>query len=107
MAKKSHLFAHLLRHFRSRREDLLTLFRQHHEDPTELSLIKLAEVFGALDCLYWQSLGCGEVLLAKKIARTIKEPLETWSILPAFRHDSIVTPHSNFSKTTSESCNPQ
>jgi hypothetical protein len=105
MAKKSHLFAHLLRHFRSRREDLLTLFRQHHEDPTELSLIKLAEVFGALDCLYWQSLGCGEVLLAKKIARTIKEPFEC--TLGAVSHVSTVTSHSNFSKTTSKSCNPQ
>lgn len=104
MAKKSHLFAHLLRHFRSRREDLLTLFRQHHEDPTELSLIKLAEVFGALDCLYWQSLGCGEVLLAKKIARTIKKPFEVFS---AVSHVSTVTAHSNFSKTTSESSNPQ
>ncbi len=105
MARKSHLFAHLLRHFRSRREDLLTLFRQHHEDPTELSLIRLAEVFGALDCLYWQSLGCGEVLLAKKIARTIKEPFE--STLGAACHVSTVTSHSNFSKRTSENCNPQ
>lgn len=104
MARKSHLFAHLLRHFRSRREDLLTLFRQHHEDPNELSLIRLAEVFGALDCLYWQSLGCGEVLLAKKIARTIKEPFE---VFWAAGHVSTVTSHSNFSKTTSESCNPQ
>lgn len=101
---KSHLFAHLLRHFRSRREDLQTRFRENHEDPTELSLIRLAEVFGALDCLYWQSLGCGEVLLAKKIARTIKEPFE---VFVAASHVSTVTPHSNFSKTTSGNCNPQ
>lgn len=76
MAKKSHLFTHLLRHFRSHRADLVARFRLHHEDPTELSLIRLAEVFGALDCLYWQALGCDEVLLAKKIARTIKGPFE-------------------------------
>lgn len=101
---KSHLFAHLLRHFRSRREDLLTRFRQHHEDPTELSLIRLSEVFGALDCLYWQALGCDEVLLAKKIARTIKGPFEC--TLGAANHVSAVTSFDSLSKTTSESCKP-
>ena len=105
MAKKSHLFAHLLKHFRAHHTELLVRFRERHEDPTEQSLIRLTQVFGALDCLYWQSLGCGEVLLAKKIARTIKEPFEC--TLGAASHVSTVTSHSNFSKTTSESCNPQ
>ncbi|WP_338725835.1 hypothetical protein V8687_19450 [Shewanella baltica] len=90
MAKKSHLFAHLLKHFRAHHAELLVRFREHHEDPTELSLMRLTEAFGALDCLYWQSLGCGEVLLAKKIARTIKEPVElTYSLIGNI---SIVTP---------------
>ncbi|ADT95079.1 hypothetical protein [Shewanella baltica] len=70
MARKSHRFAHLLQHFRANRVDLLTRLRQYQEDPTELSLARLAAVLGALECLYWQALGCDEVLLAKKIART-------------------------------------
>lgn len=73
MAKKSHRFAHLLQHFRANRADLLIRLRQYQEDPTELTLARLAAVIGALDCLYWQALGCDEVLLAKKIARTTEE----------------------------------
>ncbi|MGI2025564.1 hypothetical protein [Shewanella glacialipiscicola] len=90
MAKKSHLFAHLLKHFRAYHAELLVRFRERHEDPTEQSLIRLTQVFGALDCLYWQALGCGEVLLAKKIARTIKEPFElTYGLIGII---STVTP---------------
>jgi hypothetical protein len=73
MAKKSHRFVHLLKHFRANRADLLIRLREYQEDPSQLSLARLAAALGALECLYWQALGCDEVLLAKKIARTIEQ----------------------------------
>lgn len=68
---KSFYFAHLLRHARANRADVLVRMRQYQKDPSELRLVRLAASLGSLECLYWQALGCDEVLLAKKIARTL------------------------------------
>lgn len=70
MPKKSHMFAHLYRHFRDHKGYMTHYLAQHQQ--TQNALPPLAAELGALECLYWQALGGDELLLAKKIARTIK-----------------------------------
>lgn len=73
MPKKSHMFAHLFQHFCAHKADMLIHLAQYQQLSSPLTLTPLAASLGALECLYWQALGCGEVLLAKKIARTVNK----------------------------------
>lgn len=70
MARKSYIFAHLYRHYRDHKGYMNHYLVRHQQ--TQNALPPLAAELGALECLYWQALGCDELLLAKKIARTIK-----------------------------------
>jgi hypothetical protein len=62
--KTNAAFKHLIGHYRNQKIDLICALKMG--DP-----VKTAIALGALDCLYWQSLGNGLVNFAKGIARTI------------------------------------
>jgi len=78
---KSAAFQHLLNHYRSNKQYLITEIQTLIDNDNLIdntNLMKIAKYFGALDCLYWQALGMGELNLAKGIRRTIdksKNPL--------------------------------
>lgn len=69
---KSPLFCHLLKHARAHRAALVIALARYQNAPSPAHAEVACAAFGALDCLYWQALGCDELLLAKKIARTLR-----------------------------------
>lgn len=62
---KNPLYIHLRRHYIATKSDLVNAIEQ------DLSLSKIALCLGALDCLYWQAMGLGEVKLAKGVRRLV------------------------------------
>lgn len=59
-------FRHLLRHYRAYKLRFLTALRQPTQNP-----IQIAYILGAIECLYFQALGNGELNLAKGIVRFV------------------------------------
>ncbi len=68
---KSFQFAHLLKHARHRYQCALRGLKFQLNDPCSGNALTLAAEIGALNCLYYQALGCEEVLLAKSIHRRL------------------------------------
>ncbi len=71
---KSAAFRHLLNHYRSNKQFLITEIQTFIDNGNlidNINLVKIAKYSGALDCLYWQALGNGLINLAKGIRRTL------------------------------------
>jgi len=71
---KSAAFRHLLNHYRSNKQYLITEIQTLIDNDNLIdntNLVKIAKYSGALDCLYWQALGNGLTNFAKGIRRTL------------------------------------
>ncbi len=68
---KSFQFAHLLKHTRHHLHQAELAFQQLMQTHETKDSLRLTSCIGALDCLYYQALGCEEVLLAKSIHRRL------------------------------------
>jgi hypothetical protein len=65
--EKKAVFRHLLRHYRVYKLRFLSALREPTQNP-----IQIACNLGAIECLYFQALGNGELNLAKGIVRFIE-----------------------------------
>lgn len=73
---KKAAFCHLLVHYRFAKKslhDAVMAVRDSGHCVDNAMLIAVIKPTGALECLYWQALGNGEVNLAKGINRTIEK----------------------------------
>lgn len=69
-------FKHLLAHYRAHKNSLIVDVKAIIKNDGLVDngmVITIAKHVGALNCLYWQALGNGEVNLAKGISRTISK----------------------------------
>lgn len=74
VGQKSGTFIHFKRHFSVHARTLRQAIKAESD-------IKIAVSLGALDCLYWQSLGFGHARLASRISKFIRS---------TYKHHNIV-----------------